>query len=69
MFIIQQLALYGCNSFHFYIKPQLLEVVLDDLVRCNSFHFYIKPQLTGNRLGLSAVVIHFISTSNHNQCS
>ena len=33
---------------------------------CNSFHFYIKPQLLCYRASNLFVVIHSISTSNHN---
>ena len=36
---------------------------------CNSFRFYIKPQHT-LRVGAGLnVVIHFVSTSNHNKYS
>ena len=35
-------------------------------IRCNSLHFYIKPQLNLPDQSFTTVVIHFISTSNHN---
>ena len=38
------IVLAGCNSFYFYIKPQLLNIVDVLVVSCNSFYFYIKPQ-------------------------
>ena len=33
-----------CNSFYFYIKPQLGSRGRVRKSRCNSFYFYIKPQ-------------------------
>ena len=56
-----------CNSFYFYIKPQRIGSTVADNLRCNSFYFYIKPQraVPGNDPG--SVVIHSISTSNHNE--
>ena len=56
----------GCNSFYFYIKPQHVPdgVALHD--RCNSFYFYIKPQPLISKYSCIVVVIHSISTSNHN---
>ena len=56
----------GCNSFHFYIKPQLLNRNSANAPGCNSFHFYIKPQQEGDGGYGVEVVIHSISTSNHN---
>ena len=56
----------SCNSFYFYIKPQPTDVVLLDSHSCNSFYFYIKPQLKKNYERKKSVVIHSISTSNHN---
>ena len=35
---------------------------------CNSFYFYIKPQLYALFGFVFMVVIHSISTSNHNNC-
>ena len=56
----------SCNSFYFYIKPQPSQAYKPDPSRCNSFYFYIKPQLSDKyRLAVN-VVIHSISTSNHN---
>ena len=34
----------SCNSFYFYIKPQLIPNLIDNSNGCNSFYFYIKPQ-------------------------
>ena len=56
-----------CNSFYFYIKPQLLIDELLSNLRCNSFYFYIKPQPIRVDLSGLGVVIHSISTSNHNR--
>ena len=56
----------GCNSFYFYIKPQPPERQNHRTSSCNSFYFYIKPQLFLQLLDESFVVIHSISTSNHN---
>ena len=55
-----------CNSFYFYIKPQLVIVSSAIALGCNSFYFYIKPQQQGCRTVAFGVVIHSISTSNHN---
>ena len=55
-----------CNSFYFYIKPQLFQAWYRLQVRCNSFYFYIKPQHNDGSGKCSVVVIHSISTSNHN---
>ena len=55
-----------CNSFYFYIKPQLIEVLSVTHSSCNSFYFYIKPQHSIEVANDSTVVIHSISTSNHN---
>ena len=38
----------------------------DNKKRCNSSYFYIKPQLCEHNLHIHFVVIHLISTSNHN---
>ena len=35
-------------------------------IDCNSFYFYIKPQLDTSSIGDATIVIHSISTSNHN---
>ena len=62
----RRLRIWGCNSFYFYIKPQH---VIDDgveFVSCNSFYFYIKPQHSVDVYTGQSVVIHSISTSNHN---
>ena len=40
--------------------------MISDVFNCNSFYFYIKPQLTGYGLVSCGIVIHSISTSNHN---
>ena len=64
--IAPKLPYEGCNSFYFYIKPQLLTLVAKWNVGCNSFYFYIKPQHLGKDEKGEAVVIHSISTSNHN---
>ena len=37
------------------------------IISCNSFYFYIKPQLLECFLAQLLVVIHSISTSNHNE--
>ena len=59
---------FGCNSFYFYIKPQLSSRSSNKRWCCNSFYFYIKPQHL-ERYNLNThVVIHSISTSNHNVC-
>ena len=55
-----------CNSFRFYIKPQLPVAALVSAYSCNSFRFYIKPQLQLSIQIVMKVVIHFVSTSNHN---
>ena len=55
-----------CNSFYFYIKPQLLKILEEMDQSCNSFYFYIKPQPSGIFRRKYQVVIHSISTSNHN---
>ena len=57
----------SCNSFYFYIKPQRIPLHLIPDVRCNSFYFYIKPQPMNSAGEIHTVVIHSISTSNHNQ--
>ena len=56
----------SCNSFYFYIKPQPIRRQIEGRNCCNSFYFYIKPQLRIPYDRLSKVVIHSISTSNHN---
>ena len=56
-----------CNSFYFYIKPQLPIAMRLLPTRCNSFYFYIKPQLKPILIDNPYVVIHSISTSNHNK--
>ena len=38
-----------------------------EFLRCNSFYFYIKPQLVVVLIAALVVVIHSISTSNHNR--
>ena len=58
-----------CNSFNFYIKPQLVSLFLPPDWGCNSFNFYIKPQLHMIEFVRIGVVIHSISTSNHNMSS
>ena len=60
-------ASISCNSFYFYIKPQLCCCFLTFAKCCNSFYFYIKPQLCSVTLLVVVVVIHSISTSNHNR--
>ena len=56
----------GCNSFYFYIKPQHFDIMAVKGVSCNSFYFYIKPQPGVCASCHPSVVIHSISTSNHN---
>ena len=56
----------SCNSFYFYIKPQHHHVDVFPFWCCNSFYFYIKPQPITKPFDSDAVVIHSISTSNHN---
>ena len=60
---------WGCNSFYFYIKPQLLLYLVAIFLSCNSFYFYIKPQPFPPLSSHLHVVIHSISTSNHNRYS
>ena len=59
-------SLKCCNSSYFYIKPQPWAWTYVIHRGCNSSNFYIKPQRKSNPLNMSAVVIHLISTSNHN---
>ena len=56
----------SCNSFYFYIKPQRKVQISVYSMRCNSFYFYIKPQHNRIYADRFVVVIHSISTSNHN---
>ena len=57
---------HRCNSFYFYIKPQQFGCVHFSGTCCNSFYFYIKPQPDLSTQTQPQVVIHSISTSNHN---
>ena len=57
----------SCNSSYFYIKPQLTVFMTIGIVSCNSSYFYIKPQLLQSMRERDQVVIHPISTSNHNR--
>ena len=63
---IPQQGTSGCNSFYFYIKPQHHQLSQIIHISCNSFYFYIKPQLIPIDNEEGTVVIHSISTSNHN---
>ena len=63
------LSLRCCNSFYFYIKPQPAYQLTCAEWCCNSFYFYIKPQQVVDTPPEGKVVIHSISTSNHNQVS
>ena len=60
-------SIVGCNSFYFYIKPQRTRFHFLPIIGCNSFYFYIKPQRHTLLQFSRAVVIHSISTSNHNE--
>ena len=63
---MQSVSHKSCILFHFYIKPQLLNINVGQANGCILFHFYIKPQLPSQYLLLSYVVSYSISTSNHN---
>ena len=65
-FRIPESRLESCNSFYFYIKPQLSATYTFTPGSCNSFYFYIKPQPKLQSARYVLVVIHSISTSNHN---
>ena len=54
------------HSLLFYIKSQHDDAVCTVHLRYYSFYFYIKPQLGIAVLVHFLIVIHSISTSNHN---
>ena len=54
------------HSLLFYIKSQHDDAVCTVHLRYYSFYFYIKPQQFSSIPGLRKIVIHSISTSNHN---
>ena len=57
----------GCIASSFYIKPQRLGRVDYELRSCIASSFYIKPQLGESLFGFDKVVLHPLSTSNHNK--
>ena len=63
---IVSLTAHSCIASSFYIKPQLR--VFAKLLRtgCIASSFYIKPQPNERRLYQASVVLHPLSTSNHN---
>ena len=54
------------HSLLFYIKSQHDDAVYTVHLRYYSFNLYIKPQLPCLAHGRPPIVIHSISTSNHN---
>ena len=50
-----------CILFHFYIKPQLLNISVGQAICCILFHFYIKPQLVTLKYSnkFSCILFHF----------
>ena len=57
----------SCIASSFYIKPQLRRPQLRYRPRCIASSFYIKPQLRIVEYFTDKVVLHPLSTSNHNQ--
>ena len=57
---------WGCIASSFYIKPQQSTKTGNSPSRCIASSFYIKPQLLRFVAGFFAVVLHPLSTSNHN---
>ena len=57
----------SCIASSFYIKPQLRRPQLRYRPRCIASSFYIKPQPSSGCATRICVVLHPLSTSNHNQ--
>ena len=55
-----------CIASSFYIKPQPHCDINSPLAGCIASSFYIKPQLEYVQVIISVVVLHPLSTSNHN---
>ena len=55
-----------CIASSFYIKPQLSATADSMRPSCIASSFYIKPQLKLDNIFKSMVVLHPLSTSNHN---
>ena len=55
-----------CIASSFYIKPQLPNCRPEQRNSCIASSFYIKPQLRHVPLATEVVVLHPLSTSNHN---
>ena len=55
------LGALGCILFHFYIKPQLMFLLLILVFCCILFHFYIKPQPSyiNSFTSLRCILFHF----------
>ena len=56
-----------CIASSFYIKPQLQQRVISFVYSCIASSFYIKPQLRRRPSHRHQVVLHPLSTSNHNR--
>ena len=61
----------GCIASSFYIKPQQRSLNIIFFIGCIASSFYIKPQPHVTLAQLTQVVLHPLSTSNHNcrRCS
>ena len=57
----------GCILLKFYIKPQLVRLIISRRYCCILLKFYIKPQLFCVEFKHNLVVSYWNSTSNHNQ--
>ncbi len=64
-----RVAIDRCIASSFYIKPQLAHRAIGAFICCIASSFYIKPQLAVHAGVISAVVLHPLSTSNHNRAS
>ncbi len=56
----------GCIASSFYIKPQLVSEYMLSPSSCIASSFYIKPQRAKRMCHVLLVVLHPLSTSNHN---
>ena len=56
----------SCIASSFYIKPQPLYECVPSCFGCIASSFYIKPQLWFGNRSTREVVLHPLSTSNHN---
>ena len=56
----------GCIASSFYIKPQLVACDHIEGIGCIASSFYIKPQPPSGKVPQHLVVLHPLSTSNHN---